>query len=175
MLSSPFPLLELPSELIDAVIDFVDEHSDVLALALTCHLFNAILIPDHLRYRKISISLPHLDILQDLISRPALALNVRCLIVKHKRNCPPPYDHRHRCCETAESETEAENTLCRALGLMRNLQKLEWWLRQLLYTKDLIWETINASCPQLSELVVREATYCRKRSLSTSKVRKLYL
>ncbi|KDQ54949.1 hypothetical protein JAAARDRAFT_60397 [Jaapia argillacea MUCL 33604] len=167
--AQPFPLLRFPSEVVHNVIDFVDDRQQVLALALTCQSLKITLIPDHLDYRVLKVSFSNLDLLERLIARPSLARNVRSIAICHGPHCSSLMDDRHRCSHSAEGEAVAERALCSAFGLMGNLTRLEWWLLQPRYTKDLIWETIKESCPRLRELVVRDFEHCQ-RSVSLSKL-----
>ncbi|KDQ55022.1 hypothetical protein JAAARDRAFT_195908 [Jaapia argillacea MUCL 33604] len=171
---SPFPLFDLPIELVDRVIDYVDEKRDVLALALTCHYFNTLLIPDHLRYRKILMGLYRLDTVENVIARPALGRNIRILLIR------PRVTGRRRepldrfCCGSVEASVVAESRVALALSVMPNLTKFEWDMYHEPETKDLLWETLIASCPRLCDLMFRILPALRRHSENTLYRSKLF-
>ncbi|KDQ51849.1 hypothetical protein JAAARDRAFT_210828 [Jaapia argillacea MUCL 33604] len=151
---SPFLLFDLPIELVDRVIDYVDEKRDVLALALTCRYFNTLLIPDHLRYRKILMDLCRLEAVENVIARPALGRSIRILLIR------PRVSGRRRepldrfCCGSVEASVVAESRVALALSMMPNLTKFEWDMYHEPETRDLLWEILIASCPRLCDLKV---------------------
>ncbi|KDQ53363.1 hypothetical protein JAAARDRAFT_210041 [Jaapia argillacea MUCL 33604] len=152
MNSCSFPIFDMPTELVDRVIDYVDECPDVLSLALTCRHLKAILIPDHLRYRKLLISLERLDILETVITRPSLGRNIRILRVVPRIGLYRRFPLDRFCCRTKEAEIAAESRLALALSLMPNLTKFMWDMYHEPETKNMIWENIAATCHRFSDL-----------------------
>ncbi|KDQ53348.1 hypothetical protein JAAARDRAFT_61375 [Jaapia argillacea MUCL 33604] len=142
----------MPTELVDRVIDYVDERPDVLSLALTCRHLNDILIPDHLRYRKLLISLDRLDTLETVIARPYLGRNIRILRVSPRLSLRRRFPLDRFCCRTKEAEVVAESRLALALSLMPNLTKFSWEMYHEPETKNMIWENIAATCHRFSDL-----------------------
>lgn len=72
-----------PIEVLAFIIDEVDCREDLLSLALTCVRLLGIVIPSHLVYRRVVISL-HFQPFYDLIrTRPELAKRVRELTLVH--------------------------------------------------------------------------------------------
>ncbi|KZV72619.1 hypothetical protein PENSPDRAFT_544505, partial [Peniophora sp. CONT] len=66
-----------PTELLEHIIDELDWREDLLSLALTCARLRDLIIPSHLAYRRIAVSLrfqPFFDLIQ---SRPDIAGRVR--------------------------------------------------------------------------------------------------
>lgn len=75
----PYPE-KLPLHVIwDEVAYLLDFTKDLLSLALTCHTFKELVIPNHLEYRYISCDIRRKDIWQLLLSRPRLARGIRSL------------------------------------------------------------------------------------------------
>ena len=50
-------LINQPVEILEHIIDEVDERDDLLSLALTCARLRDIIIPSHLSYRRVVISI----------------------------------------------------------------------------------------------------------------------
>jgi F-box domain len=73
-------LLRLPFDVLEDVIETLNRR-DLLSLALTCSAWKDIIIPRHLEYREISLSVDHHLIWKHLAERPSLAANVRKLVI----------------------------------------------------------------------------------------------
>ena len=73
-------LLRLPFDILEYVIETLDRQ-DLLSLALSCSAWKDIVIPRHLEYREISLSVDHHSIWKHLAERPSLAANVRRLVI----------------------------------------------------------------------------------------------
>lgn len=75
----PYPE-KLPLHVIwDEIAYLLDFTRDLLSLALTCHTFKELVIPNHLEYRYINCDIRRKDIWQLLNSRPRLAKGIRSL------------------------------------------------------------------------------------------------
>ncbi|KDQ53583.1 hypothetical protein JAAARDRAFT_97203, partial [Jaapia argillacea MUCL 33604] len=72
-------MLWLPIELVDHIIDFLDDCSDILSLALTCRLLAKRLIPSVLEYREITTTINLEALWSHLADSPSLARNIRAL------------------------------------------------------------------------------------------------
>jgi hypothetical protein len=73
-------LLRLPFDILDHLVETL-ERPDLLSLALSCSTWKNIVIPYHLEYREISLSVDHHSIWRHLAERPSLAANVRKLVI----------------------------------------------------------------------------------------------
>jgi hypothetical protein len=73
-------LLRLPFDILDHLVETL-ERPDLLSLALSCLTWKNIIIPYHLEYREISLSVDHHSIWRHLAERPSLAANVRKLVI----------------------------------------------------------------------------------------------
>lgn len=74
-------LLRLPFDALELIAEALDDRPDLLSLALTCSTWKNIIIPRHLEYREILLSVDHLFIWKHLAERPSLAANVRRLVI----------------------------------------------------------------------------------------------
>jgi hypothetical protein len=75
----PSSLLELPVELLERIIDFIDYPKELLSLALSCKNLCYLVIPRPLEYRFIETRADNFVLWQSLISNPSIAINVRIL------------------------------------------------------------------------------------------------
>ncbi|KZV62105.1 hypothetical protein PENSPDRAFT_546311, partial [Peniophora sp. CONT] len=66
-----------PLEILELIVDEVDWREDLLSLALTCARFRDIIIPSHLSYRRVAISIFFRPFFERVVSRPDLASRVR--------------------------------------------------------------------------------------------------
>jgi F-box domain len=73
-------LLRLPFDILDHLVETL-ERPDLLCLALSCSTWKNIIIPYHLEYREVSLSVDHHSIWRHLAERPSLAANVRKLVI----------------------------------------------------------------------------------------------
>lgn len=93
-----FPLLTLPPELIEVILEWVESPADVLSLSRTCSLLRDLAIPEHLHYRCIEVedTTGELALWAHLAHRPHLARNVRILrIGRLPRRAPPGAPDAH--------------------------------------------------------------------------------
>ncbi|KAH9039137.1 hypothetical protein EDB85DRAFT_2141383 [Lactarius pseudohatsudake] len=74
-------LLRLPLDTLELIAEALHDRPDLLSLALTCSTWKSIIIPRHLEYREILLSVDHLSIWKHLAERPSLAANVRRLVI----------------------------------------------------------------------------------------------
>ena len=73
-------LLRLPFDILEHLVESL-ERPDLLSLALSCSTWKNIIMPHHLEYREISMSIDHHSIWRHLAARPSLAANVRKLVI----------------------------------------------------------------------------------------------
>ncbi|KAI9509912.1 hypothetical protein F5148DRAFT_1282475 [Russula earlei] len=79
-------LLRLPYDILEHLVETLDR-PDLLSLALTCTSWKHIIIPRHLEYREISLSVDHYAVWRHLAERPSLAANVRRLVITESEYC----------------------------------------------------------------------------------------
>lgn len=79
--ASTMLLLRLPLDTLELIAEALGDRPDLLSLALTCSTWKSIIIPRHLEYREILLSVDHLSIWKHLAKRPSLAANVRRLVI----------------------------------------------------------------------------------------------
>ncbi|KIJ53050.1 hypothetical protein M422DRAFT_202381, partial [Sphaerobolus stellatus SS14] len=72
---------ELPIELVEKTIGFIDKPSDLLALALACKSFANLVIPDHLDYRIVQCAPGDTQVWQHLIDYPHLAIRIKSVTI----------------------------------------------------------------------------------------------
>lgn len=76
------PLLcEQSSEILENIVDEMDWREDLLSLALTCTLLCDTIIPSHLSYRRVVVSIFFRPFFEHIAARPDLASRVRELTV----------------------------------------------------------------------------------------------
>lgn len=82
-------LARLPLDALELIAEWLDDRPDLLSLALTCSTWKSIIIPRHLEYREISLSVDHFYIWRHLAERPSLASNVRKLVISDSEGSVP--------------------------------------------------------------------------------------
>lgn len=131
-------LLRLPFDILEHLLESLDS-PDLLSLALSCSTWKNIIIPHHLEYREIIMTIDHHSIWRHLAERPSLAENVRRLVIKepdsfHGLSCAPTNCSQWRVPtsliqppsrSTLTPEQESEYPL-RALQNMKLLKTLEF-------------------------------------------------
>ncbi|KZV72614.1 hypothetical protein PENSPDRAFT_538862, partial [Peniophora sp. CONT] len=66
-----------PIEMLEHIIDELDGYEDLLSLALTCARLRNVIIPAHISYRRVVVSIYFQPFFDLLMSRPDLAGRVR--------------------------------------------------------------------------------------------------
>ncbi len=162
-------LLRLPFDILDHLVETL-ERPDLLSLALSCSTWKNIIIPYHLEYREISLSVDHHSIWRHLAERPSLAANVRRLSITEPISYYPTLSFMPVNCfrwqvPTALVQSSSDSTLppghqrdypLRALRNMRLLKTLEFenisrWFQGSPDTLSLIL----AHIPSVENLVLR--------------------
>ncbi|KIJ32701.1 hypothetical protein M422DRAFT_35743 [Sphaerobolus stellatus SS14] len=69
-------LIDEPIEVLDLVAFFIDDPADLLSLALSARLFADIVIPDHIRFRRLRCK-PDVGLFKSLEQRPDIASKLR--------------------------------------------------------------------------------------------------
>ncbi|GJJ16156.1 hypothetical protein Clacol_010436 [Clathrus columnatus] len=75
----------------EEIVYFLDSTRDLFSLALTCHAFKELIIPDHLHYRNLCIDIRMTNVWEFLKSQPRLAKSVRSIKLSNraKERLPP--------------------------------------------------------------------------------------
>ncbi|KAI0058902.1 hypothetical protein BV25DRAFT_1840736 [Artomyces pyxidatus] len=152
-------LTDLPSEIVDAIADWIDSGHDALAFALTAKAICPVLSPRHTQLRKWSCS-PDADCAWATLARDAtLARNIRILEVDTF-----PDLHHTFICRIADPQNpnraESIRLLVLALRNMHNLIAFRFdvmhrEVSEVAYEQGM-WEALVASCPNVTELYIRE-------------------
>lgn len=135
-------LLRLPFDILEHILESL-ERPDLLSLALSCSTWKNIIIPHHLEYREIYISIDHHSVWRHLAERPSLAANVRKLVITEPDyyhhglsfapvNCtrwqvpttlvPPSLSHRSDRTSTLERQPDYPLRALRNMGLLKTLE-----------------------------------------------------
>ncbi|HEV7738130.1 MAG TPA: hypothetical protein VGO47_12270 [Chlamydiales bacterium] len=75
-------LINLSTELVDAIVNYIDDPKDVLNSALACRRLYQVIVPCHLEFRHIRSDSRQKDLWDELIQRPILAARVRFLEIR---------------------------------------------------------------------------------------------
>ncbi|KAI0270669.1 hypothetical protein BC834DRAFT_841470 [Gloeopeniophorella convolvens] len=78
---SSAPLLRIPVDILEFILESFDDPPDLLALALTCTTWKHLIIPRHIAYRRIYVHVENASVWKHLAARPSLAANVRKLTI----------------------------------------------------------------------------------------------
>ncbi|KDQ63769.1 hypothetical protein JAAARDRAFT_203163 [Jaapia argillacea MUCL 33604] len=147
----------LPAELFEAVVDNIDNPSDIFFLALTCKQFERILLV-RLEYIHISAPSQHSALWHHLATHPELARHVRTLritsIAQRLPGVIPRFDQRS--VRTVCDPDVDVSTFCQALRWMVDLRAIQWGCDHSVphFSGDGVWDTLKESCPRLSEVGV---------------------
>lgn len=82
----PPPLLLVPHEVLDDILAALDQHSDLLSLALTCSHLASSIIPYHTDYRVLRVRTLHPAIFAHLARRRDLTRNIREVHICERHN-----------------------------------------------------------------------------------------
>ncbi|VDB84732.1 unnamed protein product [Peniophora sp. CBMAI 1063] len=90
-------LSQQPAEVLECIVDELDGREDLLALALACSRLHNLIIPEHLSYRRVVVSVYFQPFFDLILSRADLARRVRELtIVNTTSNLVVPRGHAFR-------------------------------------------------------------------------------
>jgi hypothetical protein len=123
----------LPDEILEEIVSELDQHKDLVSLALTSRICAASVIPHHTQYRILRVrhSLP--EVWAHLARRSDLARNIREIHICERHNYGMP-DHYpttlidpalDRAWDTADESNRVRN-ICMALGHMYRLRVFDW-------------------------------------------------
>ena len=120
-------MLRQPTEVLEHVVDELDQREDLLSLALTCGRLRDLILPEHLPYRRIVVSVYFKPFFDLILTRSDLAKRVRELtLVNTTSNLVIPRGHSFRRQFTEsrllhESEDEDDSDRDMDTGLWRTL------------------------------------------------------
>lgn len=182
--SSPFPplfydmpyallgqrpgILALPEEILEEIVSELDQHKDLVTLALTSRFCANAVIPHHTQYRILRLRHTFPEIWAHLARRSDLARNIREVYICERHNYRMP-DHYpttlidnslSRTWENAEESTRIRN-ICIALRNMCRLRVFSWsWMANPLHERPTSHpEHENAVLSAVSRLPALEALY----------------
>jgi hypothetical protein len=72
-------LINISTELVDAIVNHIDNPKDVLNSALACKRLYQVIVPDHLEFRHIRCDPRQKDLWDELCQKPGLTAKVRFL------------------------------------------------------------------------------------------------
>ena len=94
-------ILDLPRELIDDILAFIDGHGDLVNLACTSKLFKSLIVPWHTEYRvlrvnKFAFGATAGEVLNHLKTRSDLTRNIRVVHLPPYSGPPPNLEYHNR-------------------------------------------------------------------------------
>ncbi|GJJ16172.1 hypothetical protein Clacol_010452 [Clathrus columnatus] len=144
----------------EEIVHFIDSTKDLLSLALTCHTFKELIIPDHLHYRNLSIDIRMTNVWELLEHRPRLARNVRSIKLSNiteTERLPPPLSNLAVIfsCDVPVTDTDMA-FFKRAVSHMPLLKEFSWGNLDGVSPEQVIdiSHTLTASAPYLEGLDV---------------------
>jgi hypothetical protein len=152
------PFLHLPDEILEAIISDLDQHKDLVSLALVARACSEMVIPIHTEYRTIRIRHPIPHVWAHLARRSDLARNIREVHLCGRRDYSAP-DRFPTSLIDKDVDEKRENLdeatrirhLCEALRHMRHLTVFSWN-----YAWTAEWEPKPR--PRLEDSVLRTLT-----------------
>ncbi|KDQ51150.1 hypothetical protein JAAARDRAFT_62730 [Jaapia argillacea MUCL 33604] len=122
----------VPPEIFDAILHEIDQPSDVLSLALTCHSLSQFLIPNVLEFRSLSAPIWHATLWDHLARHPEHSRHLRVLRISEDdfrvpRSLAVPSPSRG--CDLGD-DSVAFRHIFQSLRWMRCLRTLQWDLSQ---------------------------------------------
>lgn len=147
--------LHLPDEVREEIIADLDQHMDLISLALASRTCSGMVIPYHTEYRTIRIRHPMPHMWAHLARRSDLARNIREVHLCARRDYTAPDRFPTSLIDKSIDENEENldeavifRNLCEALGHMRRLTTITWE-----YIWNAGWEL--RPNPRLENLVLR--------------------
>lgn len=168
MLSS---FCDLPAELLERTVGFIDLPKELLPLALTCKLVCNLIIPNHLEYRVIETHSSNLSLWQSLAANPLLSANVRILRISHEYSPLPqlsvvPNSNLLSSAKVTISDPlssqsaahceEAVNIITGCLRNLRNLTHFTWDLNPHFPNAWMLFPVFSTSFPNLTGITLND-------------------
>lgn len=140
-----------PTEILDAIVFYLDSKQDLLNLALSCQRMHGVVIPRHFDYRVIRCKLSSISVWNHLIVHRDLAKNVRRVEVldersTHLESVPSGIAASDTDLESTDDELvmhqKHERYLVAALGKMTAISSFVWNCNHSPISIDDIWPTL---------------------------------
>ncbi|KAJ7198492.1 hypothetical protein GGX14DRAFT_503631 [Mycena pura] len=154
-----------PTEILDAIVLYVDAKRDLLALALSCQRMHDIVFPRHYHYRHIRCKVSSLSVWNHLVVHRSLARNVRRLEILDERAASTellvPGDILGSDTDMDSTDDELgmhdkqERFLIGALGKMTSLTSFSWACNHSPISIDNVWPTL-LKCYSLREVDISD-------------------
>jgi hypothetical protein len=157
-------LTRQPTEILDAIVFYVDSKRDLLSLALSCRRMYGIVFPRHFDYRTIKSKVSSISVWNHLIVHRSLARNVRRLEILDERSTesethPPGISTSETDLESSDDELgfhdKQERYLISALTKMSALQSFYWSCNHSPISIDHVWPTL-LKCLSLREIQIND-------------------
>ena len=129
--NGPPTLDNLPFDIKDDIISFVDAPSDLLCLALASKEWTSLVIPNHIEYRELKVRVDHPEIWQHLATRADLAKNIRSVrimrqITSRGRSSLTLTNFNKEAKANLESLQDPSPEMLAALSNFKSLQRFTW-------------------------------------------------
>jgi hypothetical protein len=154
-------LVNLPTEILDAIIFHIDSRRDLLNVALGCKRLHDIVFPRHFEYRVIRCKVSSISVWNHLILHRSLARNVRRLEILDERSSATTGGNFNKCRGIAipknilQRDTDLESTddelsmhvkqekyLAAALVRMTGLREFQWSCNHSPISIAHVWPTL---------------------------------
>ena len=125
-------MISLPLEILEEIASYIEFHSDLVSLALTCTVWNQLIIPAHTEYRIIRVRGKMMSMWAHLARRSDLARNIREIHLCEPDNYRSPDRYPTALLSADQSiapvskEDQRIAHMCQALMHMNRLEEFEW-------------------------------------------------
>lgn len=153
-----------PTEILDAIVFYVDSKADLLNLALTCQRMHEIVIPRHYDYRLIRAKVSNISVWNHLTVHRSLAKNVRRIEILDERSTagalvPAAIQVSDTDLESTDDELsmhdKQERYFVNALAKMSSLKCFIWECSHSPISITNVWSTL-LSIPSLSQVEIND-------------------
>jgi hypothetical protein len=153
-----------PTEILDAIVFYVDSNHDLLSLGLSCRRLHSVIFPRHFDYRLIRCKVSSISVWNHLIIHRSFARNVRKLEVIDERSTtteiiPPGILTSDTDLESTDDEfgihAKQERYLVSALTKMSALRSFSWSCNHSPISIDNVWPTL-LKCHSLNKVVIND-------------------
>jgi hypothetical protein len=130
--NGPLTLDNLPFDIKDDIISFVDAPSDLLCIALASKEWASMVIPNHIEYRELKVRADHPEIWQHLATRADLAKNIRSVRIMKQitssrgRSFSTLTGLNKKAKANLESLEHPSPEMLTALSNLKSLQRFTW-------------------------------------------------
>ncbi|KAI0674693.1 hypothetical protein C8Q78DRAFT_1067649 [Trametes maxima] len=157
-------LLRLPTEILDAIVFWVDDRRDLSALAETCRRMHDVVVPRHVEYRVVKCKVSSVRVWHHFVVHRALARNVRRLEVLDERTgeaevVPAGIIATETDLESTDDElgmhAKQERFMLAALAKMTALRAVKWSCNHSLVAFERVWPAL-VKCGSIQEVEVND-------------------